>query len=228
VGTFRHDMIDSDRALERAHMVQAQLRGRGVGDLRVLDVMARVPRERFVPLEFRSRAYGDHALSIGHHQTISQPYMVALMTEALALTGAEKILEVGTGSGYQCAILAELAREVFTVERIPELARSAEELLVYELGYSNVHVQAGDGTLGWPEAAPFDAIIVTAAAPGAPPALLDQLDEDGGHMIVPVGSQSLQQIEHIRRHGTSFSRETSTPCRFVPLVGLQGWPDEVG
>ncbi|MCG6955591.1 MAG: protein-L-isoaspartate(D-aspartate) O-methyltransferase [Gemmatimonadetes bacterium] len=219
-------MIDSHRALERAHMVQAQLRRRGVEDSRVLDVMGRVPRERFVPPEFSSRAYADHALSIGHHQTISQPYMVAVMTAALGLNGWEKVLEVGTGSGYQCAILAELAREVFTIERIPELARSAEELLVYELGYSNVHVHAGDGTLGWPEAAPFDAIIVTAAAPGAPPALLDQMDADGGHMIVPVGSQSLQQIEHIRRQGTAFSREKSTPCRFVPLVGLQGWPDD--
>jgi len=221
-------MIDSDRALERAHMVQAQLRGRGVGDPRVLEAMGHVPRERFVPPEFSSRAYADHALSIGHHQTISQPYMVAVMTEALGLTGTERVLEVGTGSGYQCAVLAELAREVFTIERIPELARSAEELLVYELGYANVHVQAGDGTLGWPEAAPFAAIIVTAAAPDVPPVLLEQLDADGGRMIVPVGSQSLQQIEHIRRHGTSFSHERSTPCRFVPLVGLHGWPDEEG
>jgi len=148
------------------------------------------------------------------------------MTEALALTGTEKVLEVGTGSGYQCAILAELAREVFSIDRIPELARDAERLLVDELGYSNVRVRTGDGSLGWPEAAPFDAIIVTAAAPEVPPALLEQLAEDGGRMVVPVGSQSLQRIEHIQRHGTAFNHEKCTPCRFVPLVGLQGWPDD--
>lgn len=226
MGSFRHEMIDPDRASERAHMVKAQLRSRGVVDPRVLDAMGRVPRERFVPPRFATRAYADHALSIGHHQTISQPYMVAIMTEALALCGTERVLEIGTGSGYQCAILAELAREVFSVERIPDLARDAEELLVHELRYSNVRIRAGDGTLGWPEAGPFDAIIVTAAAPEAPPALLEQLTGDGGRMIVPVGSQSLQRIDHIRRHGTVFDHETSTPCRFVPLVGLQGWRDD--
>lgn len=216
-------MIDSDRASERAYMVQVQLRDRGVKDARVLAAMGRVPREVFVPPELRSRAYVDHAMAIGHQQTISQPYMVAVMTEALSLSGNERVLEVGTGSGYQCAILAELAREVYSIERIPELAVQAAELLVEDLGYRNVHVRCGDGTLGWPEAAPFQAIIVTAAAPEPPPTLLEQLDPAGGRIAVPVGDQSLQYLVRMQRHGTTFTSERTTACRFVPLLGVEGW-----
>lgn len=207
-------------------MVRTQLRRRGVVDERVLDAMGRIPRERFLPARLGKVAYADHALSIGHHQTISQPYMVATMTAALRLTGRERVLEVGTGSGYQCAILAELGGEVYSIERVPELARAAEALLIRELGYRNVHMRTGDGSLGWPEASPFDCIMVTAAAPEPPPALLDQLSPDGGRLVVPVGSKSLQHIEHIERSGTSFSHEQTTPCRFVPLVGLHGWSGE--
>jgi protein-L-isoaspartate(D-aspartate) O-methyltransferase len=204
-------------------MVQAQLRGRGIADPRVLEAMGRVPRERFVPPDVAPRAYVDHALPIGHGQTISQPYMVAVMTEALGLEGGERVLEVGTGSGYQCAVLAELSMAVYSIERIPELKRTAEELLVVELGYRNVHLRTGDGTVGWPEEAPFQAIIVTAAAPAPPLSLLGQLDPNGGHMVVPVGTQSLQRLVRIERIGHSFTRGEATPCRFVPLLGEEGW-----
>jgi protein-L-isoaspartate(D-aspartate) O-methyltransferase len=218
-------MIDSDRASERASMVQVQLRDRGIKDARVLAAMGRIPREVFVPPELTPRAYVDHAMAIGHQQTISQPYMVAIMTEALSLSGDERVLEVGTGSGYQCAILAELAREVYSIERIPELAGQARELLADELGYRNVHVRCGDGTVGWPEAAPFQAIIVTAAAPEPPPSLLEQLDPDGGRIVVPVGNQSLQYLVRMERHGTSLTSERTTACRFVPLLGMEGWKE---
>jgi len=220
-------MSQRDWSAERAHMVRAQLQPRGVSSARVLHAMGRVPRELFVPESARARAYGDHALSIGRGQTISQPYMVAVMTEAMELTGGERVLEVGTGSGYQAAVLAELARDVWSVERIPELAREAAGLLA-ELGYANVHVRAGDGTLGWPEAAPFDAIMVTAGAPDAPPSLLAQMSPDGGRLVVPVGDRELQYLEIVERRGTEYVTRRTIGCRFVPLVGAEGWASADG
>jgi protein-L-isoaspartate(D-aspartate) O-methyltransferase len=217
-------MANPDWAAARARMVRDQLEERGVASARVLAAIERVPRERFVPEASRTRSYADHALAIGHGQTISQPYMVAVMTEALELTGTERVLEIGTGSGYQCAILAELADEVWSVERIPELADDARTLLD-ELGYRNVHVRAGDGSLGWPEAAPFHAVMVTAGAPGTPHALLGQLSPDGGRLVVPVGDRELQHLAIVERTGTEYMTRHSIGCRFVPLLGEQGWPD---
>lgn len=216
-------MTEPDWAERRAQMIRGQLESRGVGDVRVLQAMGRVPRERFVPPAARPRAYADHALAIAHGQTISQPYMVAIMTEALGLTGVEKVLEIGTGSGYQCAVLAELAREVWTVERVPELARDAAALL-QALGYGNVHVRSGDGSLGWPDEAPYDAILVTAATPALPASLLRQLDENGGRLVAPVGNRDLQHLEVVERRGADLSARRSIGCRFVPLVGDEGFP----
>ena len=216
-------MVDPGWAAARAHMVRNQIEARGVRSPEVLAAMGRVPRERFLPSTLRTRAYLDQALVIGHHQTISQPYMVAVMTEALGLTGAEKVLEVGTGSGYQTAVLAELAREVHSMERIPALADSAESLL-RELGYGNVRIRVGDGSLGWREEAPFQAILVTAGAPDAPRSLLAQLDEDGGVLVAPVGDRELQHVLRVQRRGTEFSTEHLMGCRFVPLLGAEGWP----
>ena len=215
-------MSDQDWAAARAHMVRAQLEQRGITSPRVLDAMARVPRERFLPERVRSRAYVDHALSIGHRQTISQPYMVAVMTDFLDLRGAERVLEIGTGSGYQAAVLAELTARVWSVERVPELAREAADRL-RALGYGNVQIRAGDGTLGWPEEAPFDAILITAGAPSPPPTLLRQLSEDGGVLVAPVGGRDLQHVVRVRRHGTEFTSATLLGCRFVPLLGREGW-----
>ncbi len=216
-------MPHDDLAAERAHMIRAHLRRRGVDSPRVLAALERVPRERFVPDAARSRAYADQALSIGHGQTISQPYMVAVMTQALELDEEERVLEVGTGSGYQAAVLAELAREVWSVELIPELAEAAAVLLG-ELGYANVHVRAGDGSLGWAEEAPFDAIVVTAGAPGTPRSLLAQLSPDGGRLVAPVGDRDLQYLEIVERRGTEYVTRRSIGCRFVPLLGAEGWP----
>ena len=216
-------MVDPGWAAARAHMVRNQIEARGVRSPEVLAAMGRVPRERFLPPPLRTRAYLDQALAIGHHQTISQPYMVAVMTEALGLTGAEKVLEVGTGSGYQTAVLAELAREVHSMERIPALADSAESLL-RELGYGNVRIRVGDGSLGWREEAPFQAILVTAGAPDAPRSLLAQLDEDGGVLVAPVVDRELQYVLRVQRRGTEFSTEHLMGCRFVPLLGAEGWP----
>ena len=217
-------MPNPDWAAARARMVRDQLEERGVASARVLAAIERVPRERFVPDASRARSYADHALAIGHGQTISQPYMVAVMTEALDLHGTEHVLEIGTGSGYQCAILAELASEVYSVERIPELAADARTLLA-ELGYRSVHVRAGDGSLGWPEEAPFHAVVVTAAAPEAPRALLDQLSPDGGRLVVPVGDRELQHLAIVERSGNEYVTRYSLGCRFVPLLGEQGWPE---
>ncbi|NJD21000.1 MAG: protein-L-isoaspartate(D-aspartate) O-methyltransferase, partial [Gemmatimonadetes bacterium] len=208
-------MTYQDWAAERAHMIRAHLSGRGVTSARVLEALERVPRERFVPESLRPRAYGDHALSIGHGQTISQPYMVAVMTEALELEEGARVLEVGTGSGYQAAVLAELAGEVWSVERIPELARAAAALLG-ELGYANVHVRAGDGSVGWPEAAPCDAIVVTAAAPGTPPSLLAQLSAEGGRLVAPVGDRDLQYLEIVERRGAGYVPRRNLGGRSVP------------
>jgi protein-L-isoaspartate(D-aspartate) O-methyltransferase len=204
------------RGDERERMVRDQIEARGVRDPRTLAAMRRVPRHEFVPAEVAAGAYADHPLPIGHEQTISQPYIVAFMTEALGLRGGEKVLEVGTGSGYQAAVLAEIAREVHTIEIVEPLAARARADLA-RLGYANVHVRAGDGYKGWPEAAPFDAIIVTAAAPRLPEPLLAQL-ADGGRLVIPVGEQD-QQLMIVTRSGTTFTRENVLPVRFVPMTG---------
>jgi protein-L-isoaspartate(D-aspartate) O-methyltransferase len=202
-------------------MVEDQLRGRDIVDARVLDVMERVPRELFVPEGERHRAYADAALPIGHGQTISQPYMVARIAEVLSLTGGEKVLDVGTGSGYQAAVLAELAAEVHTIERIPELAAVARANLA-AAGYENVQVHVGDGSLGLPAEAPFTAIAVAAAAPGLPERLYEQL-EPRGRLTVPVGGRDGQRLEVVVRSPEGPAIVHSVPCRFVPLVGEEGF-----
>ena len=199
-------------------MVRFQLEARGVRDSRVLDAMRRVPRHCFVPAGRIKDAYADHPLPIGHGQTISQPYMVALMTERLGLSGGERVLEIGTGTGYQAAVLAELAAEVFTMERIGELATTAARTL-RELGCHNVAVVSGDGCRGLPDHAPFDAILVAAAAPTVPERLREQL-ADGGVLVVPVGGHAeVQVLTVVRRTGRSFTVSEDTGCRFVPLIG---------
>jgi protein-L-isoaspartate(D-aspartate) O-methyltransferase len=202
-------------------MVDVQLRGRDVVDERVLAVMERVPRELFVPEKLRHRAYDDAALPIGDGQTISQPYMVARICEALSLTGRERVLDVGTGSGYQAAVLAELAEEVDTIERIPELAEHALANLA-AAGYGRVSVHVGDGSRGLPERAPFDAIAVAAAAPELPRTLYDQL-EPRGRLVVPVGRRGMQRLEVIVRSPEGPAVLRSVPCRFVPLLGEEGF-----
>jgi protein-L-isoaspartate(D-aspartate) O-methyltransferase len=211
----------SDFEQERRRMVARQLRGRDIADERVLDAMERIPRELFVPLEERRRAYDDAALPIGAGQTISQPYMVARICEALLLTGSERVLDVGTGSGYQAAVLAELATEVVTIERVPELAESARAALA-EAGYENVEVRVGDGTLGVLDRAPFGAIAVAAAAPGIPQTLYEQL-ELGGRMAVPVGGLRSQELQLVVKSPEGAAVVHSVPCRFVPLVGAEGF-----
>lgn len=209
-------------AEQRQLMVESQIRRRGVTQQQVLDAMATVPRHEFVPPFWTNQAYADEPLPIGQGQTISQPYIVAAMVASLALTGSEKVLEIGTGCGYQAAVLSLLAREVHSVEILPDLARPAAERLE-RLGYSNVHVHSGDGTLGWRESAPFDAILIAAAAPAVPEPLLQQLAL-GGRLIAPVGSEDQQELQLItKREGKWMVRETG-PCRFVPLMGHHGWP----
>ncbi len=206
----------------RARMVARQLRGRDVEDERVLAAMGRVPRELFVPPEARRRAYDDAALPIGSGQTISQPYMVARICEELALRGGERVLDVGTGSGYQAAVLAELAAEVHTIERLPQLAELARRNLD-AAGYAErVHVHVGDGTRGLPEHAPFAAIAVAAAAPELPPSLYEQL-EPRGRIVLPVGSRDEQRLEVVVRSPEGPAVIRSVPCRFVPLVGEEGF-----
>ena len=202
-------------------MVANQLVSRGIRDPRVLDAMARVPRHLFVPAEAVPLAYADRALPIGHGQTISQPYMVAVMTEALTLRGGERVLEIGTGSGYQAAILAELARDVVTIERRPELAEAARTRLA-SLGYKNITVVVADGTAG--EAGiPYDAILVTAGAPRVPASLRAQL-ADGGRLVIPIGTHGQQDLTVIARSGGVFVESVHEGCVFVPLVGREGWP----
>ncbi len=227
----RHDLMDAGSIFEnstpdgfaqaRQEMVETQIRRRHITDSRVLECLERVPRHEFVPAEFRDRAYEDAPLPIGEGQTISQPYIVAAMTAALRLQGNERVLEIGTGFGYQAAVLACLAREVFTVEFRAALATEAAERLA-RLGYKNVHEHCGDGTLGLPEFAPYDAILVAAAAPSVPAPLLAQLAEDG-RMVVPVGDVENQDLQLVERSHDTFRTTMLEPCRFVPLLGAHGW-----
>ena len=207
---------------ERARMVDEQLKARGLSDARLLAAFRRVPRHLFVPPELQDDAYADRPLPIGGGQTISQPYMVALMTHGLRLQGHERVLEIGTGSGYQAAILAELALEVFSVERLPELLRGVSERLL-SLGYANVRLCPGNGSLGWPEQAPYDGILVTAAAPNVPAPLLAQL-ADPGRMVLPVGPPEGQMLIEIEKSGGAVTQREVTGCLFVPLLGEHGWP----
>jgi len=209
-------------AMRRRAMVEGQIRARGVVDPRVLLAMGTVPRHLFVPPEISHSAYEDEPLPIGEGQTISQPYMVAWMTEALGLQPGQKVLEIGTGSGYQAAVLSALGLIVHTVERSPVLAGRAENLLT-SLGYGNVTVHGGDGTLGWPEAAPYDGIIVTAGGPKVPEALTAQLDPGGGVLVIPVGDRYTQELYRITRKGDTLTKKPLGGCRFVPLVGEEGW-----
>lgn len=211
--------MDFDKA--RENMVVTQIKRRGVKDRLVLDAMRSVPRHRFVPLEYQENAYADRPLPIGEGQTISQPYMVAMMTEALQLKGGESVLEVGTGSGYQLAVLATIAGQVFSIERHGALADRAREVL-RELEYKNVSIFTGDGTLGMADKGPFDAIIVTAGAPHIPAELKKQLKE-GGRLLVPVGGAFMQSLKRIRRRGGDFEEESLLSCVFVPLIGADGW-----
>ncbi len=215
--------MDKDYVSLREKMVRTQLVPRGIRDERVLQAMRKVPRHRFVDPDMAGEAYADHPLPIGDGQTISQPYIVALMTEALGLTGTEKTLEIGTGSGYQTAVLAELSKEVYTVERIRPLLERAEETLK-GLGYRNVHFKAFDGTLGWPEHAPYEAAIVTAGAPAIPGPLKDQLAE-GGRIVIPIGNRYSQELVKIIKTDEGFEEEYLGGCRFVNLVGVHGWKD---
>ncbi|MFV2069756.1 MAG: protein-L-isoaspartate(D-aspartate) O-methyltransferase [Pirellulales bacterium] len=215
--------MDGPTDTARHRMVVDQIERRGIRSPRVLSAIEKVPRDLFLPSDSRPVAYTDRALPIACEQTISQPYIVALMTNALDLTGSEHVLEIGTGSGYQAAILAELADNIVTVERHEELLRAAAETLT-SLGYTNIRCEVGDGTLGWPEAAPYDRIIVTATAQRCPPALWGQLTE-GGVLVMPIGdvdSQVLWRLE--KRDGEAIGTHL-TGCRFVPLIGQQGWPE---
>ena len=208
-------------AEQREWMVRNQLEAWGIVDARVLHAMRRVPRELFVPDAERSATYYDGALPIGEGQTISQPFVVAFMTERLRLGGQEKALEIGTGSGYQTAVLSLLAAEVYTMERIAPLSRRAQETLAH-FGAGNVHFQVGDGSLGWPEHGPYDAILVTCAAPAVPQPLVQQL-ADGGRMIVPVGPRGYQDLVLVRKTGQQVAQERLSPVAFVPLIGEHGW-----
>ena len=219
------DQIQSDPfASDRQRMVEYQLRGRGIRDGRVLDAMARVPRHEFVPERFQAQAYEDHPIPIGYGQTISQPYIVALMLEALALEPTDKVLEIGTGSGYQTALLAELAASVYSIERHAGLAQNAERVLA-KLGYTNIVVLVGDGSEGLPQHAPFDAIIVSAAAHELPPTLVDQL-RDGGRMVIPVGPAHAQELQLVQKQQGQVLVSYLEGCRFVPLITGQGYPSE--
>jgi protein-L-isoaspartate(D-aspartate) O-methyltransferase len=218
-------MKDETRYLnDRLRMVDEQIVARGLREVRLLEAMRSVPRHCFVPPEYRHLAYADGPLPIGSGQTISQPYIVALMTHLLNLSGAEKVLEIGTGSGYQAAILACLAQQVYTIERHEALARRAARTLK-DLNFLNVSVHTGDGSLGLPAFAPYQAVVVTAAAPRLPQPLREQLD-DGGRIVIPVGGYLGQSLECWQRQGTQFTREVLVPVAFVPLRGEQGWEEK--
>lgn len=207
---------------KRQLMVESQIIRRGIKDRRVINAMTKVPRHLFVDEALWPEAYDDHPLPIGEKQTISQPYIVALMSELLQLTGNEKVLEIGTGSGYQCAVLAELADQVFTVERLPSIAKRARKIFD-QLKYSNIIVHIGDGTLGWKEHSPYDGIIVTAAAPRPPATLLDQLAL-GGRLVIPIGDEFTQDlVVFTREEKSNYIEENYGGCRFVKLIGEQGW-----
>ncbi len=208
----------------RASMVSNQLLSRGIADERVLAAMGKVPRHLFVPEAQRDSAYGDHPMSVGWGQTISQPYIVAYMTEALELRGEDKVLEIGTGSGYQTAVLAEIAAKVFTVERIEHLLAGARAVLE-GLGCRNIRYRFADGTTGWAEEAPFDAIMVTAAGPGIPPPLLEQLT-DGGRLVMPLGGRFRQRLVRVVRKKEGTREESLMDVRFVSLMGEHGWHEE--
>ncbi len=211
----------NDYAAERRDMVRDQIARRGLREARLLAAFESVPRHLFVPDEYRHLAYADGPLPIGWGQTISQPYIVALMTSLLELRGGERVLEVGTGSGYQAAILSQLAAEVHTVEWVPELGEGAEKLLK-DLGLDNVRCHIGDGSLGWPEAAPYDGILVAAAAPDVPQPLLDQLKENA-RLVIPVGGSGYQMMQVWTKHGAHSDCREVTPVAFVPLRGKHGW-----
>jgi protein-L-isoaspartate(D-aspartate) O-methyltransferase len=207
--------------VQRSKMVESQLRRRGISSERVLAAMGAVPREEFVPPDERPKAYADMPLRIGNGQTISQPYIVGAMVEALELFGIERVLEVGAGCGYEAAVLSLLAREVFAMEWHEALAAGANKRLA-ALGYGNAHVITGDGAMGYPPAAPFDRIVVAAAAPGMPPPLREQL-ADGGLLVIPVGGPESQELLQMRRRGSEFVEKWICTCRFVPLLGRHGW-----
>jgi protein-L-isoaspartate(D-aspartate) O-methyltransferase len=217
---------DNEFTLARERMVNDQIVPRRISDDRVISAMRTVPRHLFVPTDLRHLAYADAPLPIGHRQTISQPYIVALMTSLLELKESDKVLEIGTGSGYQGAILAQIADQVYSIERIGELADKTRELF-QELGLNNIQVRQGDGTLGWEKEAPFNAIIVTAAAPKVPEPLKEQLASDG-RMVLPVGGRNGQILELWRRKGKKLEKERVAPVAFVPLVGDHGWESEEG
>ena len=214
--------VDFDKL--RAAMVIEQLIPRNISESKVLETFRKVPRHEFVPEDLGQSAYSDYPLPIGENQTISQPYMVALMTECLKLKGAEKVLEVGTGSGYQAAILGSMAGEVYSIERFKELADKASEVL-NSLGYKNIHIKVGDGTLGWSEFAPYDGIVVTAGAPSIPESLVKQL-KDGGRLIIPVDRGGFgQTLTLVERIGRTTRTSDICACTFVPLIGKEGWAE---
>ncbi|MCU0576661.1 MAG: protein-L-isoaspartate(D-aspartate) O-methyltransferase [Desulfobacterota bacterium] len=212
-----------DPLLARRAMVEEQIAARGIKDQRVLNAFLEVPRHRFVEEYLKYKAYDDYPLSIGYGQTISQPYMVAIMTEALAPKPMDRILEIGTGSGYQAAVLSRLCSTVYSLERISTLASRARKVHD-ELGYFNIHIRVGDGTLGLPQEAPYDGIIVTAGAPHVPGALIEQL-RDEGRLLIPVGDQSIQDLKRYTKTGEGVREESLGGCRFVKLIGKNGWSD---
>lgn len=219
VGAVRDEYL-----AQRRSMVERQLRARGIHDVRVLEAFSRIPREQFVLEEDRDQAYEDHPVPIGCAQTISQPYMVAIMTQVLAPSPSDRVLEIGTGSGYQTAVLCELAKEVFSIERVAELSERASLALQY-IGFSNFHTRIGDGSLGWREEAPFDGIMVTASAPEIPASLKSQLAE-GGRLVMPVGPTGMQTLMVLTRQGGKTDEEAVCECVFVKLIGKEGWQDE--
>lgn len=217
-------MEEDQFSIQREGMVREQIERRGITDPHLLDVLRRVPRHLFVPPDMRDRAYTDGPLPIGENQTISQPFIVAAMTDLLALHGQENVLEVGTGSGYQAAVLGELTTSVHTIERHPLLAQRASQVL-QQLSYQNISIHIGDGSLGWPSSAPYQRILVTAAAPRIPAPLVEQLDE-GGILVIPVGPHGNQYMERWRKNNGEIRRERLFPVAFVPLLGSLGWQED--